>query len=138
MSQENVEIVRRVYEGWARGDFSERDAFHPQVEFELVDWPEPASAKGVDAMWRAWRATLSAWDDFRAVPYDFLETGEHVVVLNVINARGKSSRADVTADTASVWTMDRGKVLRLALYWDTTKALEAVGLSEQDARAKGP
>src|SRR5437588_517467 len=106
MSGENVEIVRHVYEGWARGDFSEGDVFHAEVEFELVDWPEPARARGLDAMSRAWRATLSAWDDFRAVPYDFIEAGQHVVVLNHIQARGKNSGAQVTADVASVWTMD--------------------------------
>jgi hypothetical protein len=32
MSQENIEAVRRVYEGWAQGDFSENDAFDPEVE----------------------------------------------------------------------------------------------------------
>jgi ketosteroid isomerase-like protein len=68
MSQENVDTVRRVFDGWARGDFSEGDVFHPEVEFELVDWPEPARTRGVDAMRRAWLATLSAWDDYRSVP----------------------------------------------------------------------
>lgn len=74
MSEKDVEIVRRVFDRWARGDFSEGHAFHPDVEFELVDWPEPARTRGLDAMRRAWMATLSAWDDFRAVPYDFIET----------------------------------------------------------------
>jgi len=33
MSQENVEIVRRVYEGWSCGDFSETELFDPDIEF---------------------------------------------------------------------------------------------------------
>jgi ketosteroid isomerase-like protein len=129
MSRENVELVRRVYEGWARGDFSEGEVFHPDVEFEMPDWPHSADARGVDEMARTWRATLSAWDDFRAEADQFIESGSHVVVLNHIQARGKGSGADVSADTAAVWTMDAGKVVRLALYWDTDKALEAAGLS---------
>jgi ketosteroid isomerase-like protein len=129
MSQEDIEIVRRVYEGWARGDFSEGDVFHPDVEFEMPDWPEGASSRGLDAMRRAWQASLSAWDDFRAEPKEFIEAGTNVVVvLNRIHARGKGSGAEVRADTASVWTLDGGKVARLVLYWDTDKALEAVGL----------
>jgi ketosteroid isomerase-like protein len=36
----------------------------------------------------------------------------------------------VSADSATVWTMDGGRVVRLAVYWDGAKALEAVGLSE--------
>ena len=27
-----------------------------------------------------------------------------------------------------MWTLDAGKVIRLALYWDGAKALEAAGL----------
>ncbi len=46
MSQENLEIVRRIVDGWGRGDFSETDGFHPDVEFELVDWPERARTRG--------------------------------------------------------------------------------------------
>jgi len=40
MSRENIEAVRRVYDGWAQGAFSENDAFDPEVEFAMVDWPE--------------------------------------------------------------------------------------------------
>ena len=130
MSQENVEIVRRVYDRWAHGDFSEGDVFHPEVEFELVDWPEPVRTRGVSAMGRAWLATLGAWDDYRAVPEDFIDHGQHVVVPNHVQARGKASGVEVNADVAAVFTMEAGKVMRLTLYWDRAKALEAVGLSE--------
>jgi ketosteroid isomerase-like protein len=128
MAEENVEIVRRVYAGWAVGDFSEGDAFDPEVEFEMVDWPEAASSRGLDAMRRTWRAALAAWEDFRAEPYEFIEAGEQVVVLTHAVGRGKRSGAEVSADTATVWTFDGGKIVRLALYWDSTKALEAAGL----------
>jgi hypothetical protein len=35
MSQEHVELVRRVYGGWARGDFSEIEAFHPEIDYSV-------------------------------------------------------------------------------------------------------
>ena len=97
---ENVEIVRRVYEGWSRG---------------------------VEEMQRIWQATLSAWDDFRAEPDDFADCGDNVLVLNSIRGRGKGSGAEVSAQTATVWTLDDGRVVRLALYWDTALAAEAAG-----------
>jgi ketosteroid isomerase-like protein len=96
----------------------------------MPDWPDPARARGRDAMWSTWRVALSAWENLRAEPRDFIETGRHVVVLNRVRARGKGSGAEVTADSATVWTMDAGKAIRLAVYWDSTKALGAVGLSE--------
>jgi ketosteroid isomerase-like protein len=128
MTEENVEIVRRVYARWAVGDFSEGDVFDPEVEFEMVDWPEAASSRGLDAMRRTWQAALAAWDDFRAEPYEFIESGDQVVVLTHAVGRGKGSGAEVSADTATVWTFDGGKIVRLALYWDSAKALEAAGL----------
>jgi ketosteroid isomerase-like protein len=125
MSQENVEIARRVYEGWSRGDFSEGEVFDPDVEFEMVDWPHPARSHGVEEMQRTWQTTLSAWDDFRAEPDDFIDYGDNVLVLNSIRGRGKGSGAEVSAQTATVWTFEAGRVVRLALYWDTALATEA-------------
>jgi ketosteroid isomerase-like protein len=130
MSRENVEILRRVYDGWERGDFSEDDVFDPEVEFEMPDWPHGDKARGIEGMRRAWLASLSAWDDFRAEPDEFIDGGPHVVVLTRIHAWGKGSGAEVSADTAAVFTLDGGKVVRLVLYWDTAKALEVVGLRE--------
>jgi hypothetical protein len=34
----------------------------------------------------------------------------------------------VSADTATVWTIEAGKVVRLALYWESETALEVAGL----------
>jgi ketosteroid isomerase-like protein len=125
MSQQNVELVRRVYEGWSRGDFSDIECFHPEIDFEMVDWPHPTRVCGIDAMRDTWRATLSAWEGFRAVPTEYIDRGRNVLVLNRIEGSGKESGAGVGADTATLWTVEDGKVVRLALYWDTTSAREA-------------
>jgi ketosteroid isomerase-like protein len=125
---ENVEIVRRVYQGWARGDFSEGEVFDPDIEFDMVDWPEGMAARGIDEMRRAWRSVLTAWEDFRSVPEQFIAGGDHVVVINRISGRGVGSGLDVSADTASVWRLEDGRVVGLALYWDIDKALKATGL----------
>jgi ketosteroid isomerase-like protein len=122
VSKENVELVRRVYEGWARGDFSQIDAFHPEIDFEMVDWPHQTRARGIEEMWRTWRGTLTAWDDFRAVPLEYVDCGSKVLVINQIEGSGKESGAEVSAQTATVWTLEDGRVVRLALYWDTERA----------------
>jgi len=127
MSQENVELVRRVYEGWARGDFSDTDPFDSEIDFEMVDWPHQTRVSGVQQMWDTWRATLGAFDDFRAVPMRYLDCGSNVLVINQIEASGKESGAEVSAETATVWTVEDGRVVRLALYWDTDRAREAAG-----------
>jgi ketosteroid isomerase-like protein len=130
MSQENVELVRRVYEDWSRGDFSGGEVFDPDVEFDMVDWPGQDRSRGLDEMRQAWQASLRAWEDFRAEPTDFIENGPRVVVPTHVTARGKGSGAAVTAETATVWTFESGKVVRLALHWDSAAALAALGLSQ--------
>jgi ketosteroid isomerase-like protein len=122
MAEENVEIVRRIYEGWARGDFSRVDDFDPDIDFEMVDWPYQTRVTGIPAMWETWRGTLSAWTDFRSIPEEISDFGDRVLVLNRIVGSGRESGADVGADTASLWTLKDGKVTRLALYWDVDSA----------------
>ncbi len=122
-----MEIVRCVFAEWAVGDFSGGDHFHPDVEFEMVDWPESDSSRGVEAMARQWMDTLAAWEDFRAEPAEVIDTGAHVVVLCHVSGRGRGSGADMSADTGTVWTLEAGRIVRLALYWDSAKALQAVG-----------
>jgi ketosteroid isomerase-like protein len=129
MSQENVEAVRRVYEEWSQGDFSAGELFAEDVEFDMVDWPGQDRSRGVEEMARAWQESLASWEDFRAEPTDFIETGPYVVVPTHVTARGKGSGVAVTADTATLWTFEAGKVVRLALHWDAAAAFAAVGLS---------
>jgi ketosteroid isomerase-like protein len=129
MAEENVETVRRVYEEWSRGDFSAGEVFAADVEFDMVDWPGRDKSRGIEEMARAWQESLAAWEDFRAEPTDFIENGPHVVVPTHVTARGRGSGAAVTAETATVWTFEAGKVVRLALHWDAAAGLEAVGLS---------
>jgi len=127
MSQENVEIVRGIYDGWSRGDFSQAEVFDPEVEFEMVDWPHAASSRGIEAMRETWLASLRAWEDFRSFPMEFVDHGRNVLVLNHIQGRGRESGADVSADTATVFTLDGGKVVRLALHWNVETARRAAG-----------
>ena len=122
MPEENVEIVRRVYHDWARGDFSPVDDFAPDIDFEMVDWPHQTRVTGIEAMWETWRSTLGAWTDFRSVADEITGFGDRVLVLNRIVGRGKESGADVSADTATVFTLEHGRIVRMALYWDRDSA----------------
>jgi len=130
MPQANVDLVLSVFEGWRLGDFSGAEAFDPEVQFEMPDWPHPVSSRGLPEMRNAWVSTLSAWESFRAEAGKVIEVGDQVVVLTRIVGRGQGSGAEVTAETATVWTIGAGKVVRLALYWDRALAFEALGLRE--------
>ena len=125
MSSENVEIVRRIYEDWSRGDFSNGDPYDENIDFDMVDWPAPARSRGVAAMSETWRTSLGAWQNFRSIPTEFIDCGQRVLVLNHIEARGRESGVEVSAETASVFTFENGKIVRLALHWDVDAARRA-------------
>ena len=132
MSQENVEIVRRLYDQWVQGDFSAREPFDDELDFEIARsiFPDPVRAHGIDGMAKVWRATLQAWDDWHTGPIEeLIEAGNHIVVFNRIWGRGRQSGAEVDAPRAAVFTFRGRKIARLLLT-DREHALEAAGLSE--------
>ena len=129
MSSENVEIARRIYEGWSRGDFSNADYFDEDIDFDMVDWPAAARSRGVAAMAETWRTSLGAWENFRSTPTEFVDCGQRALVLNRVQARGRESGVEVSADTAAVLTFEAGKVVRLALHWDVDAARREAGAS---------
>jgi uncharacterized protein len=132
MSQENVEIVRELFEHWERGDWGGgRELFDDNCEVVFsTSWFPDAGAYGVgrEAL-RAWIAFTDAFEEFRVVVEQIVEAGEHVVALVWNRGRGRVSGADVDAKVGAVFTLRDGKIVRYELT-DRREALEAAGLSE--------
>jgi ketosteroid isomerase-like protein len=133
MSQENVEIVRRILGGWALGDFAAWKALiDPGITFEtfMPDASEDVVARGsaeFEAFTRDW---LSQWRDYRIVAEEFQGIGPDRVFVPLTQiGSGRSSGVEVKSPGFSVWTLRLGKVVNLSLHYDRDKALEAVGLS---------
>ena len=137
MSQENVEIVRLAIDAFNRRDLDGvmRDT-DPEVE---VDW---SRSRGVEAgIYRGRAAARGFWNTFfemfdrvTVVPDEFIECGEHVLVPNRTQLWGRDG-IEVEAKSVSVVTFRNGRILERRLYQERAEALEAVGLSEQDAHA---
>jgi ketosteroid isomerase-like protein len=132
MSQENVELIRKLYRGWERGDFSSVEWADPEIEFRLKSGPDEAVHHGVEAMRRAWREWLRAWLDFRSVADEFIDMGDQVLVLAQFRGRGKASGLSVDAmhQGAALFRVRDGKVVGLTTYTDRDEALEALGPRE--------
>ena len=133
MSQENVEAVRRIYEGWRRGDFSVgADLFAADIEFSFKFGFDSADVRGAEAMARAWGEQLSTWAEWHTSEIEELrEVGESVIVFNSVRGVGKQSGVTVEMpDAACLFTFRGGQVVRLFPADDRRIVLEAVGLSE--------
>lgn len=118
MSQDNVELVRRLIEAVNRRD---RDAAFRYLDPEIeVDW---ARFRGLEA--EAYRDEPAA-RGFWITPLEFIEIGEHVVVPIATLLCGRDGVEGV-ARSAPVVTVRRGRVVAWTLYEKKADALEAVG-----------
>src|SRR5688500_7291710 len=135
MSEENVETIRRMYERWLGDDAAAFEGFDEEIELH----PDPAADwVGVDDVYRGHdgvRAYMNqvydAFEDYRPEVEDLIDAGDRVITLAIEHGRGRSSGAAVESRrTAHVWTMRAKKAIRLDLYLDRAKALEAAGRSE--------
>jgi ketosteroid isomerase-like protein len=130
MSEENVEILRRVYDALACGDFDAAiELVHPDVEFIRPGVEAPV--RGAGAL-RAWLEP-DALVDQRWEPKEFRVNGDKILVRQNTRARGAASGIELDIDTWAVWTLeDDGLVTRIEgfLIHEETAALEAAGLRE--------
>ena len=136
MSQENVEIARRGYEAFARRDLDAVfELFDPEIEaHDPPEMPDAAIHRGHDAVRRDWEQTYELFEDFTIEVEETLDGGDDVVVFLRYRGRGSESGAEVEALMAHVWTVRNGKAIRLRQFLDREQALEAAGLSGQDAQ----
>jgi ketosteroid isomerase-like protein len=138
MSQQNVELVRSIYEDWERGDFSSAEWAHPDIEFVIAEGPTAGSWTGLAGMAEGYRDFLSAWEGWRAEAEEFRELdGDRVLVLSHFGGRGRTSGMELGTwmKGAELFHVRDGKVTRLVLYGGREGALADLGLSEQDAHA---
>jgi hypothetical protein len=134
MSQENVEIVRAIYEEWERGEFGRVEWADPEIEFVMTDGPSPGSWTGIAAMTEVWRDAMSSFTGLRAVAeqYRVLDDGQ-ILVLTSNTGRGKVSGlelGEMRTRGANLFRVKEGKVTALILYWEAARALADLGLKE--------
>jgi ketosteroid isomerase-like protein len=127
MSGENVELVREGIEAFNRGDI---DWLLERIDDDFVfDWSRSRSPlrgvyRGTDGIAGFMREQWNSFEEFVIEPREFIDRGRHVVVPLTLRARGRQGIA-VSADNTQVYTVENGRVARVALYQETDEALEA-------------
>jgi ketosteroid isomerase-like protein len=125
MSQENVELIRAIYDRWSAGS-SARDLIDADMEYVN---PAYAVESGTRRDRRALATVREVYPDFRVEPERFVDAGENVVVIGT--ARGTAaSGVEAQWRQGYVWTVRDGKAIRFRWFNDPDEALEAVGLRE--------
>jgi ketosteroid isomerase-like protein len=126
MSQENVELVRRIYNAWDR-ERSARDFIAPDIEYVNPSYAvEPGTRRGRKRL----ASVRDTYADFKITVERIIDAGDETVVLAHYTASGPRSGVPVAGEHGYVWTVRDGLAVRFQWFRSHREALEAAGLSE--------
>ncbi len=136
MSQEHVEIVRRVVEAWNRRDEEELLALG-DPEAEWVNSPtavEPGTRRGSDELMAVFRTQWEFLLDGRIEIDRIYDRGEEIVALGRLSRRMPEGDARIEDRWLSSWRIREGRVVRTEVLGfgstEVREALKAAGLPE--------
>jgi ketosteroid isomerase-like protein len=136
MSQENLEIVRGIYDAYARrDDVSPFEVYAEDIVWDLSNTGRAALNMqtvyhGHEGVRQAWREGVSAFGAIDFEVEELIDAGDQVLAVIHERAAGRASGAPVESAHTVVWTLADGKVTRLRAFDNSQQALEAVGLRE--------
>jgi ketosteroid isomerase-like protein len=131
VSEQKVEIVRRVYERWGRGDFRAGiELYDPDIVFVLrPEFPDAGAYHGPDQIRRYMREDfLPDLEGAAIAGEEFLDAGDTVIVQVHQQATGSRSGAPVAMRYYQLWTFRGRAVIRLESIRERDEALQAAGL----------
>ena len=130
MSQENVELLRGIYDEWSAGNYrAGRELMDSSLTTVWAEqFPTAGTYHGPDGHIAAMKEWLAAWDELRLEAEDFIDAGDSVVVPFNVRARGKESGVEVDRRWAHIWTLRNGRVVRFEVHLDVAEAVRSVGL----------
>jgi ketosteroid isomerase-like protein len=134
MSEQNIEIVRRGYEAYNRGDLDDMVADHAPT-FEYVASRVVPGSRGLYRGPEGWEGMGLGWlrNEFespRVEIRELTEAGDRVVAGLTVRGRGKQSGVEVSWDLWHVWIVRDRKIVHGQGFTDRDDALKAAGLSE--------
>jgi ketosteroid isomerase-like protein len=132
MSQENVEIVRRVYDAAAGRDAASVLALYShdvELDATRLGLGELGIYHGHEGLRSLFGEFHEVWGQIEYDYEELIDAGQHVVAVVTRHARGRASGIETKQPFTLVWTIRDGKVARVAWFLTRAEALEAAGLS---------
>ena len=136
MSQENVEIVRRMAKVWNEAGWkgaADQGLFHPDVEYhDDRRWPEARSVVGTAALVERFEEIMDVLGkDARADVEELLDAGDDsVVMIFRFTGEARSSGIRHSYRWAFHCRVKELQITYIQAYLDPDQALEAAGIEE--------
>jgi ketosteroid isomerase-like protein len=144
MSQENVDWARRGYAilnaAYKSGDVNDllslaEETWDPDIVLSTTGkmLPESGEWRGHEGLLRFTTAQMEAFSQMWIEPQEYIDADDRLVVPVRFGGRARHTGIEVEFSAVHVFTLRNGKATRLDVFVSKAEALEAVGLSEQDA-----
>jgi uncharacterized protein len=133
---EQVEMIRRGYEAFNRGDVDESlTIFDPEVVWHtyIVPGPGGGTYHGHEGVRELWSDARRIFGDFKNIPEQMFDAGDRVVAFVRVEGVGTKSGAPVEARIAHVHTLRDGRVACVDSYEDREEALRRAGIEPDSA-----
>ncbi|TMK97828.1 MAG: DUF4440 domain-containing protein [Actinobacteria bacterium] len=132
----NVEIVRAIYDAWARGERpGPTELLDPQIEYvNPAGAIEPGTRRGLAAFAAAVEKTDEGWEAWEMELERLHAAGDRIAALVRYRARGRGSGVELEGRESALWTIRDGKVVRYEWFHDPNDAFDALGRTP-DAQA---
>jgi ketosteroid isomerase-like protein len=129
MSEENLELVRTIYDRFRAGDTDGALALHdPEIEIhDRPQAPDPQVYRGFDGVLTSLGVSQAAFEGLDLVPEEFVDAGDQVVVVFRCRGPGRESGVPIDERLAHLWTLRDGKAVRMAVHSSRDEALRAAG-----------
>jgi ketosteroid isomerase-like protein len=123
---ENIELVRKGYEAFLRGDINAlMDLFADDIEWELDSndaVPFTGLRKGKEEVAEFFRLVNENQHPLQFEPREFVAQGDKVVALGHYAWSVKSTDRNYESDFAEVFTVRDGKIARFREFMNTMEA----------------
>jgi ketosteroid isomerase-like protein len=134
MSEESVEIVRRIYDEGLIDRDPEKwlpELAAPDVEYVNPQYAvEPGVRRGLAEVVQAMRGFAEVWENSRHELHELFDCGDSVVAAVSWYTRSRGSESELLQEEAHTWGLRKGKITRFEWGKDLGMALEAAGLRE--------
>ncbi len=127
----NRACIESLYTSLARGDapaaFARMDAEIVWYEAENFPYSDRNPYLGPAAVAEGvFHRLATDWDSFQAIPDEFLDAGDTIVVTGRYRATYKATGIALDAQFAHIWRLRDGKVTAFQQYTDTAQANRVV------------
>jgi ketosteroid isomerase-like protein len=134
MSQENVEIVRGLWQAFADGGLDAlMEHFDEEVNWRAMEGApdDVGEMHGTAAVRRYLQDWLDTFEGITTVPIDLIDAADDQVIA-VLHVTGKARLSGIATELryAVVYTLRDGKIVRGREYAERGEALRAAGLTE--------